>query len=64
MGVCRVAGGGFEGGEAGGEGDVEERDGGKGEECVVGLGEEVGEGVPASGAVEFLKAKAISMFLA
>lgn len=61
MGVCRVAGGGFEGGEAGGEGDVEERDGGKGEECVVGLGEEVREGVPSGRAVEFLKVLSISI---
>lgn len=38
-----VAGWGFEGGEAGGEGDVQEGCGGEGEEGVVGLEEEVGE---------------------
>ena len=34
-----VAGGGFEGGEAGGEGDVEEGLGGEGEQFVVGFEE-------------------------
>jgi hypothetical protein len=38
---CGVAGGSLECGEPGGEGDVEEGDGGEGEELVVGLHEEV-----------------------
>lgn len=49
-----VAGGRFEGGETGGEGDVEEGDGGEGEEVVVGGCEEGGEGGPAGWGVEGL----------
>lgn len=49
-----VAGGRFEGGETGGECDVQERDGGETEERVVGLHEEVGEVLPAGWAVEVL----------
>ena len=51
---CGVAGGSFECGEPGGEGDVEEGDGWEGEELVVGLHEEVGEHGPAGGGVELL----------
>ncbi len=49
-----MAGGGFEGRETGGEGDVEEGDGGEGEEAIVGLGEEFGDVVPAGLAVDVL----------
>lgn len=57
-----MAGGCFEGGETGREGDVEERDGGEGEECVVRLGEEFREGVPAGAAVEFLGGRLVFLF--
>lgn len=45
--VGGVTRGSFEGRETGAEGDVQEGNGGEGEESVVGLGEYLGEGLPA-----------------
>lgn len=53
--MLAVAGGGFECGEAGGEGDVEEGRGGEGEQGMVGVEEEGGEVGVAGGGEEGLE---------